>query len=138
MNTFYTSPRRTDKSTTVPQCSIMSSTLTPKIYSLRNIFPNGLSVSTPNRPSFAPVCVSVLGLGLTYRSQPIRSSASSAKPADVDLVSQHFTYGHKPPFLGTTCMLMRGDSNLQPSGWSVPPLPLHQHITGSTLLYYIT
>ena len=32
--------------------------------------------------------------------------------------------------LGTTCMLVRGDSNLQPSGWSVPPLPLHQHITG--------
>ena len=29
--------------------------------------------------------------------------------------------------LGTTCMLVRGDSNLQPSGWSVPPLPLHQH-----------
>ena len=32
--------------------------------------------------------------------------------------------------LGTACMLVRGDSNLQPSGWSVPPLPLHQHITG--------
>ena len=32
--------------------------------------------------------------------------------------------------LGTTCMLVRGDSNPQPSGWSVAPLPLHQHITG--------
>ena len=32
--------------------------------------------------------------------------------------------------LGTTCMLVQGDSNLQPSGWSVPPLPLHQHMTG--------
>ena len=28
-------------------------------------------------------------------------------------------------FLGTTCILVRGDSNLQPSSWSVPPLPLH-------------
>ena len=34
--------------------------------------------------------------------------------------------------LGTTCVLVRGDSNLQPSGWSVPPLPLHQHITGGS------
>ena len=46
------------------------------------------------------------------------------------------TYGHKPPFLGTTCMLVRGDSNLQPSGWSVPPLPLHQHITSINLYYF--
>ena len=44
MNTFYTSPRRTDRSTIVLQCSLMSSTLTPKIYSLRNIFPNDLPV----------------------------------------------------------------------------------------------
>ena len=27
--------------------------------------------------------------------------------------------------LGTTCMLVQGDLNLLPSGWSVPPLPLH-------------
>ena len=27
-------------------------------------------------------------------------------------------------------MLLRGDSNLQPSGWSISSLPLHQHITG--------
>ena len=44
MNTFYTSPRRTDRSTIVLQCSLKSSTLTPKIYSLRNIFPNDLPV----------------------------------------------------------------------------------------------
>ena len=43
-------------------------TLTPKIYSLRNIFPNGLSVSAPNRPSFIPVCVPVHVLSLTDRS----------------------------------------------------------------------
>ena len=89
MNTLYTSPRRTNRSTIVLQCSLNNSTLTPKIYSLRNIFPNGLPVSAPNRPSFAPICVSVLGLGLTDRSQPIRSSACSADAADVELVSQH-------------------------------------------------
>ena len=50
---------------------------------------NGLPVSAPNWPSFAPVCVSELGLGLTDRSEPIRSSASSADAADVELVSQH-------------------------------------------------
>ena len=44
MNTFYTSPRRTDRSTIVLQCSLKSSTLTPKIYSLRNILHNGLPV----------------------------------------------------------------------------------------------
>ena len=35
--------------------------------------------------------------------------------------------------LGTKCMLVRGDSNLQPSVWSVPPLPLNQHITGGLI-----
>ena len=39
------------------------------------------------------------------------------------------------PFLGTTCMLVRGDSNLQPNSWSIPPLPLHQHITGTHDVY---
>ena len=56
---------------------------------MRNIFPNGLPVSAPNRPSFAPVCVSRLNLGLTDWSQSIWSSASSADSADVELVSQH-------------------------------------------------
>ena len=44
MNTFYTSPRRTDRSTTVLQCSLKISTLTPKISSLRNIFPRGVAL----------------------------------------------------------------------------------------------
>ena len=44
MNTFYTSPRRTDRSTIVLQCSLKSYALTPKIYSLRNILHNGLPV----------------------------------------------------------------------------------------------
>ena len=77
MNMFYTTPRWTDRSTIVLQCSLRSSTLTPKIYS---------RFSAPNRPSFTPVCVSVLSR--TDRSQQIRFSASSADPADVELVSQ--------------------------------------------------
>ena len=83
MNTLYTSPRRTDRSTTVLQCSLKSSTLTPKF--------NGLPVSAPNRPFYASVCVP----GLTDRSQPIRSSTCSADPADVELVSQHMHFGKK-------------------------------------------
>ena len=75
MNTFYTSPRRTDRSTIVLQCSLKSSTLTPK-----NIFLAGYLSSRP--PG------SLHRTGLTDRSQPIRSSASSADPADFELVSQ--------------------------------------------------
>ena len=73
---------------TILQCSLKRCTLTPKIYSLRNIFPNGLPIFAPNQPSFVPVGVSVLGLGLTNRSQPIRSLACSADATDVELVSQ--------------------------------------------------
>ena len=69
MNMFYTSPRRTDRSTIVLQCSLRAPTLTPKIYSSRH--PGSLHRT-----------------GLTDRSQPIRSSASSADPTDVELVSQ--------------------------------------------------
>ena len=101
---FYTSPRRTDRSTIVFQCSLKSSTLTPKIYSLRNILHNGLPVLCTELAFFhTGLCLStrpnrsvptdpVLGFfsrsGLTDRSQPIRSSASLADPADVELVSQ--------------------------------------------------
>ena len=53
------------------------------------MFPDGLPVSTPNWPAFAPVYVSVLGLGLTDRSQQIRCSVFSADAVDVELVSQH-------------------------------------------------
>ena len=49
------------------------------IYFSRNIFPNGLPV---------------YALGLTDRSQPIQSSASSADPADVELDSQQFFPTH--------------------------------------------
>ena len=80
MNTFIQVLRRTDKSTIVLQCSLKSSTLTPKIYFLRNIFPNGLPVSTPSRPSFAPVCVPVHVLGPNRSGprllQPIRPMLS--------------------------------------------------------------
>ena len=54
---------------------IESSYTNSQLYSSRNIFPNGLPV---------------YAFGLTDRSQPIRSSASSADLADVELVSQHF------------------------------------------------
>ena len=88
MNTCYTSPSRTDRST-----GSTSMLIKELLHKLPNIFlmeylSNGLPVSTPNRLSFAPVCVLVLGLGLTNRSQPIRSSACSANAADVELVSQ--------------------------------------------------
>ena len=51
---------------------------------------DGLPVSSPIRPSYAPICVPVYAPGLTDRSELIRSSACSADPADVELVSQHF------------------------------------------------
>ena len=50
---------------------------------------DGLPVSAPIQPSYAPVYISVYVPGLTDRSQPILSSACSADPADVELVSQH-------------------------------------------------
>ena len=71
---FYTSPKRTDRSTDSTSMLIKSPYTNSQIYSSRNIFPNDLPV---------------YALGLTDRSQPIRSSASSADPADVELVSQH-------------------------------------------------
>ena len=102
---------------TVLQCSLKSSALTPKIYSLWNIFSNGLPVSALNRPSFVLVCVSVLGLGLTDRSQPIRSSASSADAADVELVCQHQCY---PIYVGYLAVLFL---------WNPFLFKLHTHIT---------
>ena len=70
---FYTSPKRTDRSTDSTSMLIKSPYTNSQIYSSRNIFPNDLPV---------------YALGLTDRSQPIRSSASSADPANVELVSQ--------------------------------------------------
>ena len=92
LNTFYTSPFRTDIST-----DSTSMLIKELLHKLPNIFlmeylSNGLPVSRPNRPSFAPVCIPVHVLGLTDRSQPIRSSTSSANAADVELVSQQAYY----------------------------------------------
>ena len=89
MPKFYTSPFRTDRST-----DSTSMLIKELLHKLPNIFlteylSNGLLVSAPNQPSYAPVCVSVHVLGLTDRSQPIWSSACSADAADVELVSQH-------------------------------------------------
>ena len=89
---FYTSPRTQGLTEvlTVLQCSLRAPTLTP------NYIPHGISFLTASRfthrsgPTYAPVCVPVYAFGLTDRSQPIRSSASSADLADVELVSQHF------------------------------------------------
>ena len=67
MNTFYTSPRRIDRSTIVLQCSLKRSTLTPKIYSLRNIFPNRLPVLC-TEPAFLRT-----GLRTGLRIRPNRS-----------------------------------------------------------------
>ena len=90
MNTCYTSPSRTDRST-----GSTSMLIKELLHKLPNIFlteylSNGLPVSAPNRPSFAPVCVPIHILGLTDRSQVIRSSACSTDPADVELVSQQY------------------------------------------------
>ena len=82
MNTFYTSPRRTDRSTIVLQCSLRAPTLTPKIYSLRNIFTNDLPVLC-TEPAFLRT-----GLRTGLRTRPNRSVPTD--PADVELVSQHF------------------------------------------------
>ena len=82
MNTFYTSPSRIDRST--DNTSMLIKELLhklPNIFLMEYLF-NGLPVSAPNQPSFAPVHV----LGLIDRSQPIRTSASSADLADVELV----------------------------------------------------
>ena len=46
--------------------------------------------------SYAPVCLPVYAPDLTNRSQPIRSSACSADPADAELVSQPFFFQHCP------------------------------------------
>ena len=69
MHTFIQVREGLTEVPTVLKCSLKSSyTNSQNIYSLRNIFPNGLPVSAPNRPSFAPVYVPVHVLGLTNRS----------------------------------------------------------------------
>ena len=50
INTFYTSPRRTDRSTIVLQCSLRAPTLTPKIYSSRFSTQNWPNRSVPTNP----------------------------------------------------------------------------------------
>ena len=74
---------------TVLQYSLKSPYANSQIYFSRNICP--MAYRYPHRfsPSYAPVCIPVYALGLTDQSQLIRSSACSADPEDVDLVSQH-------------------------------------------------
>ena len=82
---FYTSPRRTDRSTDSTSMLIKSSYTNSQIYSSRNIFPNGLPVYAPIWPYLRT------GLHTNLRIRPNRSvptSTSSADPADVELVSQ--------------------------------------------------
>ena len=69
--------RRTDRSTIVLQCSLRARTLTPKY------IPRGISFLASSRHPG-----SLHRTGLSDRSQPTRSSTSSADPADVELVSQ--------------------------------------------------
>ena len=77
MHTFIQVLTRTDRSTIVLQCSLRAPTQTPKY------IPYGISFfASPIGPKTNSV------LGLTDRSIPTRSSASSADLADVELVSQ--------------------------------------------------
>ena len=91
VNTFIQVLEGLTEVLTVLQCSLRAPTLTPKY------IPHGISFLTASRfthrsgPTYAPVCVPVYAFGLTDRSQPIRSSASSVDPADVELVSQKFS-----------------------------------------------
>ena len=71
MNTFYTSPFRNNRSNDSTSMPIKELLHKLPIIFLTEYLSNGLPVYAPNRPSFAPVCVSVLGLGLTDWSQPI-------------------------------------------------------------------
>ena len=88
MNTFYTSPRRTDRSTIVLQCSLKSSTLTPKIYSLRNIFPNDLPVLCTEPASLRT------GLRTGLHTRPNRSSPRPNRSVPTDPVLGFFSqYG---------------------------------------------
>ena len=73
---------------TVLQWSFMSTYANSQIYSSWNICPMASRFPHRSGPSYAPICVPVYALGLTDRSQPIRSSACSADLADVELVSQ--------------------------------------------------
>ena len=142
---------------------LSSSSLTgpnrPHHYHLRRYLRNCHYLSSPSL-----FCVVATSPSLFLRRRHLQAQTAPHR--------HHFcivaTYGHKPPFtvtilrrrhylrrrhlraqtalLGTTCMLVRGDSNLQPSGWSVAPLPLHQHITSSssretfvcdTIIFYV-
>ena len=76
----------------VLQCSFMSPYTYSQIYSLWNICLMASWFSHQSGLSYAPVCVPVYAFGLTDRSKPIRSSASSADPADFELVSQQHQY----------------------------------------------
>ena len=78
---------RTDRSTIVLQCSLRAPTLTPKYIPRGISFLASSRFSAQNRPNRSVPTDSVLGL--TDQSQPIRFSASSGDPADVELVSQH-------------------------------------------------
>ena len=91
MNTFIQVLFGLTEVLTVLQCSFMSTYANSQIYSSRNICLMASQFPHRSGPSYAPVFVPVYALGLTDRSQPIRSSACSADPADVELVSQQFT-----------------------------------------------
>ena len=92
MNTFIQVLFRTDRSTDSTSMFIYE-----PLHKLPNIFlaeylSDGLPISAPIRPSYAPVCVPVYAPGLPDRSQPIHSSACSANLDDVKLVSQQKGY----------------------------------------------
>ena len=64
-----------------------------------------------------------------------RSSSSKTVIVVTVTIFVIVTYGHKPPFLGTTCMLVRGDLNLQ-----YPPItitPTHHGLSKGVLKSWI-
>ena len=108
MNTFiqvlYGLTEVLTKVLTILQCSFMSPYTNSQIYSLRNIFPMASRFPHQSDLSYAPVCIPVYAPDLTDRSQPIRFSACSADPADVELVSQHFRMWAS--YITTTCIFV--------------------------------
>ena len=93
MSTFYTSPYGLTEVLTRTSMLITELYTNPKIYSFAEYLSNGLAVYAPLRFLIAHRFAHrfTLQSGLTDRSQLIRFSACTADPANVALVSQHFS-----------------------------------------------
>ena len=94
-------------------------------------------VSYRHKPPLSPSASSPLSffVVVTYGHKPPLSKPSPSASLPLTGTNHPLRLRHylrhrhlraQTTLLGTTCMLVRGDSNLQPGSWSVPPLPLHQ------------